>query len=72
MRKLNKIITGDIYNNDHWTQLKKHLVDRMADPDEELSVCFITYLPLCAVFLFTVHVRKLLSVCNVIDMTCLQ
>ena len=40
MQKLNKIITGDIFNNDHWSQLKKNLTEVMGDPDEELSVCF--------------------------------
>ena len=38
MHKLNKIITGDIFNNDHWSQLKKNLTELMADPDEELTV----------------------------------
>ena len=43
MQKLNKIITGDIFNNDHWSQLRKNLTEVMADPDEELTVrclCF--------------------------------
>ena len=39
MQKLNKIITGDIFNNDHWSQLRKNLTEVMADPDEELTVC---------------------------------
>jgi hypothetical protein len=38
MQKLNKIITGDIFSNDHWSNLKKNITDVMADPDEELTV----------------------------------
>ncbi|XP_076469965.1 protein broad-minded-like isoform X2 [Babylonia areolata] len=44
MQKLNKIITGDIFNNDHWPQLKKNLTDIMADPDDELTNLSLKFL----------------------------
>ncbi|KAL8584561.1 hypothetical protein ACOMHN_016880 [Nucella lapillus] len=44
MQKLNKIITGDIFNNEHWSQLKKNLTDLMADPDEELTTLSMKFL----------------------------
>ncbi|XP_070203121.1 protein broad-minded-like isoform X1 [Littorina saxatilis] len=44
MQKLNKIITGDIFSNDHWAQLKKNLTDVMGDPDEELTNLSLKFL----------------------------
>lgn len=38
MQKLNQIISGEIVHNKHWQQLRKNLLDVMADPDDELSV----------------------------------
>ncbi|XP_059144454.1 protein broad-minded-like isoform X2 [Physella acuta] len=37
MQKLNQIISGEIVHNKHWQQLRKNLLDVMADPDDELS-----------------------------------
>lgn len=38
MQKLNRSISGDVFNNDHWSQLQTNLTELMADPDEELTV----------------------------------
>ncbi|XP_012936761.1 protein broad-minded [Aplysia californica] len=37
MQKLNQIISGEIVHNKHWQQLRKNLMDVMADPDQQLS-----------------------------------
>lgn len=37
MQKLNRIISGDIFNNDHWSTLKKNITHVMGDPDTELT-----------------------------------
>lgn len=44
MQKLNKIISGDVFSNDYWSQLKKNLTEIMADPDEELTVIATYYI----------------------------
>ncbi|KAK7505391.1 hypothetical protein BaRGS_00003553 [Batillaria attramentaria] len=44
MQKLNKIISGDVFNNDHWAQLKTNLTEIMSDPDEELSSLSLKFL----------------------------
>ena len=41
MHKLNQIISGEIVHNKHWQQLRKNLMDVMADPDFELSVSIL-------------------------------
>ncbi|CAG5121521.1 unnamed protein product [Candidula unifasciata] len=37
MQKLNQIVSGEIVQNKHWPQLRKNLLDVMADPDDQLS-----------------------------------
>ncbi|KAI8790403.1 protein broad-minded [Biomphalaria glabrata] len=37
MQKLNQLISGEIVHNKYWVQLRKNLLDILADPDEQIS-----------------------------------
>ncbi|KAH9488114.1 hypothetical protein Btru_065340, partial [Bulinus truncatus] len=39
MQKLNHLISGEIVHNKHWVQLRKNLIENLADPDDQISLC---------------------------------